>query len=96
MLRAVWILLNVYSLYCLREYLAHDVYWESTRNGRFGLVRRQWRLLQEEEMTATGHHPTTCHVCNVQVFVQFVDSVTGFKVITLIRPVPLSPGLAPA
>ena len=47
-------------------------------------------------MTATGHHPTTCHVCNVQVFVQFVDSVTGFKVITLIRPVSLSPGLAPA
>ena len=39
-------------------------------------------------MTATTQHPTTCHVCNVQVFVQFVDSVTGFKVITLIRPVP--------
>ena len=39
-------------------------------------------------MTATTQHPTTCHVCNVQVFVQFVDSVTGFKVITLIRSVP--------
>ena len=47
-------------------------------------------------MTATMQQPTTCHVCNVQVFVQFVDSVTGFKVSTLIRPVPLSPGLAPA
>ena len=39
-------------------------------------------------MTATGQHPTTCHVCNAQVFVRFVDSVTGFKVVTLIRPVP--------
>ena len=47
-------------------------------------------------MTATMQQPTTCHVCNAQVFVLFVDSVTGFKVITLIRPVPLSPGLAPA
>ena len=42
-------------------------------------------------MTATGHYPTTCHVCNVAVFVQFLDSVTGFKVITLIRPVPPAP-----
>ena len=39
-------------------------------------------------MTATGQHPTTCHVCNVAVFVEFVDSVTGFKAVTLIRPVP--------
>ena len=39
-------------------------------------------------MTSTRRHPTTCHVCNAPVFVRFVDSVTGFKVITLIRPVP--------
>ena len=39
-------------------------------------------------MTSTRRHSTTCHVCNAQVFVRFVDSVTGFKVITLIRPVP--------
>ena len=47
-------------------------------------------------MMSTKQQPTTCHVCNAQVFVRFLDSVTGFKVITLIRPVPLSPGLAPA
>ena len=39
-------------------------------------------------MTAIVQHPATCHVCNAHVFVQFVDSVTGFKLITLIRPVP--------
>ena len=39
-------------------------------------------------MTSTKRHPTTSHVCNAPVFVRFVDSVTGFKVITLIRPVP--------
>ena len=39
-------------------------------------------------MTATKQQPTTCHVCHAQVFVRFVDSMTGFKVITLIRPVP--------
>ena len=39
-------------------------------------------------MTSTRRHPTTSHVCNAPVFVRVVDSVTGFKVITLIRPVP--------
>ena len=39
-------------------------------------------------MTATVQHPATCHVCNAQVFVQFVDSVTGFKVMTAVLPVP--------
>ena len=40
-------------------------------------------------MSATGHHPTTCHVCNAQVFVQFVDSdVSGSKVMTVVLPVP--------
>ena len=56
--------------------------------GGFSQGRRRWRLLQEGEMTATVQHPATCHVCNAHVFVQFVDSVTGFKLITLIRPVP--------
>ena len=39
-------------------------------------------------MTATGHHATTCHVCNAKVFVQFADSdVTAVKVMTAVRPV---------
>ena len=36
-------------------------------------------------MTATGQHPTTCHVCNARVLVRFVDSdVSPFKVMTSI------------
>ena len=40
-------------------------------------------------MTATVQHPATCHVCNAQVFVQFVDSdVSGSEVMTAVLPVP--------
>ena len=40
-------------------------------------------------MTATTQHATTCHVCNAQVFVQFVYSdVSGSKVMTAVLPVP--------
>ena len=39
-------------------------------------------------MMSTKQQPASCHVCNATVFVRFVDSVTVFKVITLIRPVP--------
>ena len=41
-------------------------------------------------MTTTGQqHPTTCHVCNAEVFVQFVDSaVTAVKMMTAVLPVP--------
>ena len=38
-------------------------------------------------MAATKQYPTNYHFCEVPVFVWFVDSVTGFKVITLIRAV---------
>ena len=39
-------------------------------------------------MTATTQQPTTCHVCNAQVFVRFVDSqVCPCKVMTAVRPV---------
>ena len=40
-------------------------------------------------MTTTGQHATTCHVCNAEVFVQFVYSdVSGSKVMTAVLPVP--------
>ncbi len=40
-------------------------------------------------MTSTRQHPTTCYVCNAQVFVQFVDSdVMAVKVMTAVLPVP--------
>ena len=39
-------------------------------------------------MTRLRPHPATCHVCNAQVFVRFVDSdVSPFKVMTSVRPV---------
>ena len=41
------------------------------------------------EMTATGQHSTTCHVCNAQVFIWFVDSdASAVKVMTAVLPVP--------
>ena len=40
-------------------------------------------------MTPTKQYPTDCHVCNVPVFIRFVDSaLDGFKVVASIRPVP--------
>ena len=40
-------------------------------------------------MTSTRQHPTTCYVCNAEVFVQFVDSdVMAVKVMTAVLPVP--------
>ena len=36
-------------------------------------------------MTSTRQHPTTCYVCNAQVFVWFVDSdVMAVKVMTAV------------
>ena len=38
-------------------------------------------------MTSTRQHPTTCHVCNVQVFVHELDSDV-MAVMTVVVPVP--------
>ena len=39
-------------------------------------------------MAATKQYPTNCHVCEVPVFVRFVDSSPDeFKVMTSVRPV---------
>ena len=40
-------------------------------------------------MTATIQHPATCHICNAQLSVLFVDCfMTASKVMTAVLPVP--------